>query len=220
MKRFFFINRMFFIPYFCFLFITGFFLLIYNKDAIHIAINRNHWIACDYFFKYITHLGDGRTAFLVVIAFLFIKFRYALVIATSSITAGLIAQLLKRFVFAGYFRPRKYFENIYDLYIVTDVNLHDMYSFPSGHTTTVFTLACCVALLLPDNKQAGRLVLLIIAILTGFSRIYLSQHFLVDVFFGSLLGVTVASVFYFVFRNMACKKMEKSLLTLKTNSHK
>ncbi len=214
MKRFFYNNRMFFVPYFCFLLITAFFLIVYSKDTIHIAINKNHCITADYIFKYITYLGDGWTAFIVVIIFLFIKFRYSLMIAVSSITAGLTAQLLKRLVFAEYFRPKKYFENIYDLYIITDVNLHSMYSFPSGHTTTVFTLACCIALLLPDKKQTGRFFLLIVAILTGFSRIYLSQHFLVDVFFGSLLGVTVASVFYLLFRNQASKKMEKSLLSL------
>jgi membrane-associated phospholipid phosphatase len=38
----------------------------------------------------------------------------------------------------------------------------------------------------------------LIAIITAYSRIYLSQHFLQDVVAGSLLGVITSSVIYYV----------------------
>jgi membrane-associated phospholipid phosphatase len=44
-----------------------------------------------------------------------------------------------------------------------------------------------------------KVLLLILALLTGYSRIYLSQHFLEDVYAGSIIGVsTTFLVYYFV----------------------
>jgi membrane-associated phospholipid phosphatase len=51
--------------------------------------------------------------------------------------------------------------------------------------------------LLFNSKRFG-ILLLLIAIITAYSRIYLSQHFLQDVVAGSVLGVITSSVIYYV----------------------
>jgi membrane-associated phospholipid phosphatase len=39
----------------------------------------------------------------------------------------------------------------------------------------------------------------ILALLAAFSRTYLSQHWLVDIYFGSLIGFSFSVFFYFMF---------------------
>ena len=73
----------------------------------------------------------------------------------------------------------------------------DEFSFPSGHTTSVFALAILLALNTRDKRIS--LIYLITAIITGYSRIYLGQHFLTDVLMGSFLGVMTAILVHWIF---------------------
>jgi membrane-associated phospholipid phosphatase len=83
------------------------------------------------------------------------------------------------------------------------------YSFPSGHTTTVFAAASLFVLLYNDKRI--NLILLVVAILVGFSRIYLGQHFLEDVIFGALLGTVSSLVVYNTSKNIYKTKNTFSL---------
>jgi membrane-associated phospholipid phosphatase len=65
--------------------------------------------------------------------------------------------------------------------------IHTWQSFPSGHTMTAFALALFLSILI-RNKFWG-VLLLILAILVAYSRVYLFQHFPKDVFAGSIFGV-------------------------------
>lgn len=62
------------------------------------------------------------------------------------------------------------------------------FSFPSGHTATSF--AAATAIFCHDRKLGG--VAYVVAALIGFSRLYLSVHFLTDVIGGAILGSTCA----------------------------
>ena len=95
-------------------------------------------------------------------------------------------------------RPAKYFEEDV-LSLVEGVKMNYWYSFPSGHTMTAFVLAVFISLML--RRAYWSIILLVYASLVGISRIYLSQHFLVDVLVGATVGVLLAWVFYRLFRN-------------------
>lgn len=64
------------------------------------------------------------------------------------------------------------------------------FSFPSGHTTSSFACATTLFLFYP---KIG-LCFLIFACIMAFSRIYLFVHYLSDVVFAALLGITIAIV--------------------------
>lgn len=61
------------------------------------------------------------------------------------------------------------------------------FSFPSGHATEVF-IACVIL----AKKYGHILMFMLIAFLTGFSRIYIGVHYPGDVLGGALLGLGIA----------------------------
>ena len=203
-------NKSFFLPYLTFLFFCLLALFLFEKGSIHIAINSESNGAADVFFKYLTFLGDGRMITVYALILVFISYRSVLILLISNLFTGGITLLLKIYVFNDVLRPLKYFENIYQLRLVPGVDVYLHNSMPSGHTAVAFCSFTTFSLL-SKNKSLGFLFFLI-AGLIGFSRIYLSQHFLNDVLIGSLIGVFFALLVYSVFeKTVQSKKLEGAL---------
>lgn len=205
-------NRFFLIPYLATLLLCIFLLISFSKPELHILSNKANSEVFDYFFKYITHLGDGTMIAVLTIALLFIKYRYALVFLSGSlITAGII-NLFKKVLLDDVFRPSKYFElfESYQLHFVEGVKLRSLYSFPSGHTGTAFNVFFMLALLVPN--KALKLVMFFMAALVGYSRVYLSQHFLIDITVGSVLGTAIMLLAYLSFSKSNKLWLDKSLI--------
>ena len=199
-------NRAFFLPYLTFLFLGFIGLWLFNKDSMHIAINQRNHPAADLFFSYFTFLGDGRMIAVYALILFFVKYRFVIILLLSNLFAGITTSVLKLYVFDDVLRPRKYFENIYELRLVPGVDTYFHNSMPSGHSATAFCVFTCFALF-SKNKNTGFLFFMI-ACLTGFSRIYLNQHFLSDVIAGSGIGVFFALLIYYIFE----KKVNKPAL--------
>jgi undecaprenyl-diphosphatase len=66
----------------------------------------------------------------------------------------------------------------------------DTYAFPSGHATTSFGLAWLVSVTYPYPIAVAGVYL--VAATISFSRVYVREHYPLDVLFGAMLG-TVAS---------------------------
>jgi len=172
-------------------------IFVNTKAETHLSINSFHNSFFDIINTYTTYLGDGFTAALLILMMLAIKYRYFVILAASNLIAALIAQALKHFVFNDVVRPKKFFEGIQDLYFVPGIENHMYNSFPSGHTTCAFALYMSFALLIQNKFY--KFLFLMLGLLTGYSRIYLSQHFFEDVYAGSFIGVSTSIiVFYFV----------------------
>jgi len=161
----------------------------YNFDEMHLIIN--HWNNAffDLFFKYFTYIGDAATLIIIILVFLFVRYRDSINLSLMLILSTIFAQSLKHIVNLP--RPYYFFTEINPsyLHLVDGVKLHNFYSFPSGHTTSAFVLFTFLAIRYFPNKIFGQLLMLFLACLVGFSRVYLSQHFLHDVLGGSFLGI-------------------------------
>ena len=157
-------------------------------------------------------MGDGLTATLVVIMLLAVRFRYALIVGLSNSISALITQLLKHTVFADVVRPKKFFEGIHDLYFVPGVDNYFYNSFPSGHATCAFSLYLALALLV--KNKTWKLLFFILALLIGYSRIYLSQHFFEDVYAGSLIAVIITLITFYFIQKSDKAWLDKSLITI------
>ena len=76
--------------------------------------------------------------------------------------------------------------------------LIDTYSFPSGHATTSFGLAWVVIVSYPYPSVGLGIYLL--AVLISFSRVFVREHYPLDVLFGAVLGSLIAAYLVPFFR--------------------
>jgi len=189
-------NRWFFS---CFLFFFGVgltFLLTEGKATSFIYLNPYHGNYLDSFFIYLTFLGDGLFAVLVIALFLLMRrWSPALQLLTAFLLSALVAQVLKNFFSMP--RPKQFFAPGQYAFFITGVTHTGFASFPSGHSTSIFALVTLLALF-EKNKKAN-VAYLLVAVAVGYSRIYLGQHFLGDVLMGSFIGVTMAVLVYWLF---------------------
>ena len=119
----------------------------------------------------------------------------------------MFSQIIKSLVNSP--RPKDYFALVSEqIHIINDITLSGGASFPSGHSTTAFALATSLALF-SKNKQHAWLWL-IPAILVGYSRVYLSQHFPKDVFAGALLGVSSAVMVYLMIEQFRLRRLKNT----------
>jgi membrane-associated phospholipid phosphatase len=204
-------NRSFILPFFIFLIVGAIVLLITGKTERHVSINQYHNSFFDSFFYYSTYMGDGVMALLAFVLLLAIKYRYAFIVGLSALLSSMVTQVLKRFVFDDFYRPKKFFEGLHDLYLVPGVDNHLYYSFPSGHATTAFALYFSMALIIKNNII--KLLLFIIAFVVSFSRVYLSQHFFEDIYAGAFIGTTVTLIIFLTLKNNNKPWLDKSVVS-------
>ncbi|MDB5030435.1 phosphatase PAP2 family protein [Mucilaginibacter sp.] len=184
--------RFFFIPYLILIAICLIIKLTYSREEIYYAVNTKFSDFGDWVAPYVTDLGNGWTTILLVAILLFFSYRKAFLLAGAYAITSISAQIIKHIVNAP--RPKLYFhDQLLRIHFVKGIDQLSLGSFPSGHTVTAFSTALLLAYWC-KNKLWG-LPLLLIAILVGYSRMYLSQHFFEDVTAGSAIGV-VLTIFW------------------------
>ncbi len=189
----------FLIPY-AVIFVTGLMgFILHDHGDFVLFLNDLHIQPLDFFFKYATHLGDGIALAIVALFLLIFKRRYGWVLILIGILQSALSWLMKRVIFGKVPRPKNYFEDISQFNLVEGVELHGNYSFPSGHTMTAFSIAAFLSL--AYKKPSVSIAALCLAVLAGISRVYLLQHFLIDILAGSLIGTALAFGGYQILSN-------------------
>lgn len=84
------------------------------------------------------------------------------------------------------------------LHLVDGITVHTYNSFPSGHTATAFAFALLIAVLVPSTLLT--LVCVAAALLVGYTRIYLGQHFPIDVAGGMIVAAVSITLSVFIQR--------------------
>jgi len=198
------------------LFLAIIFNFSFSKTDGFLIFNRFHPVWLDIFFKYFTNLGDGLISILAGVILLSLqKKKKALTIILAYIYSGLLIQVAKRIFHMP--RPKYFFEqNLFHYtHFVEGVSTHHQHSFPSGHTASAFALATVLVLVFKKKKISY--YCLFFAFLIGYSRIYLAQHFLIDVIFGAITGIVCAIAGYHqvydlkIFRSARLNKRYKQL---------
>ena len=189
-------NRLFFAFWGLFFVIGLLFLLSVGKAASFVDLNPYHQTTLDTIFVWITFMGDGLFS-VIVIVFLLFKRRWskATQVLAAFLLSALLAQIVKN-VFSMP-RPSEFFGPGVYPYFIKGITRHGFASFPSGHTTSIFALATMLALFTPNQQH--KMAYLFAAVLVGYSRIYLGQHFLNDVLMGSVIGMVVAVLVHWLF---------------------
>ena len=182
----------------------------YSKSAGFLLLNGFHCSFFDWFLGCCTLLGDGLfTLSIVVVLFAFKKYRKASTLLMAFLSSGLLVQLLKRLLHQP--RPKLYFENLSLSYphFVEGISLQGSNSFPSGHTATAFALATVLVLVFRKKKIA--LPCFLFALLVAYSRIYLSQHFLIDTVMGASIGTMAGMFSYYMVKQQKMPLPFKSM---------
>lgn len=191
-------NKFYWICIFCFVLLGGNLLTQYDQGYFLKFFSANRSPSLNQFFIYGTQLGEVSCYLIITLIFLFIRFRYALLIPLTGIIVTIVSFLSKSFFLHP--RPSVYYKEmgtLHDIPLVEGVTLlGGLTSFPSGHTMSGFALFTLVAFFF-KKKWIG-LLCFILALVVGLSRIYLMQHFLKDVFAGALIGVGIATVIYYL----------------------
>ena len=188
-----------------------------DQNELHLWFNQFHNPFFDQVFKYATHMAEGLVIGFMVFIILIFKVRYAIAGLIGIVVSGMVTQFFKHKVFNDHFRPAKVFDGIANLHFVDGVSLHKAFSFPSGHSTAAFALFLFLAFTVNNRKL--ELLCYALALITAFSRVYLSQHFFEDITVGSIIGTTVCFVILALFKNQ--KWGEKGLLAnFETNRNK
>lgn len=191
-------NESFFLGYFFLLLIAGIILIVDTKEAGFIILNPYHTRFLDFVFEGVTLLGDGLFAVAFCVVLLFVKKRYlSFMVFLSFATSGILTQVIKDFVSEA--RPALFLQKTQYPYFIDHVTLHNFHSFPSGHATSAFALVSIIAFAVKDKEYA--IPLLGLGALVGYSRVYLGQHFLLDVTVGSFIGILFSIICWISFQS-------------------
>lgn len=174
-------------PYILFVVAGALVIAFTAKGDIVMLINKYSTPSLDSFFLFVTNIGLGSFVAITGALFLFYKIRWGLFTLINLLWVGIFTNLLKRVLFPNLPRPFHHF--YYDDFhrFIYDAPLIYYSSFPSGHTVAIFGFCSVLAYLL--KNKALSFTFFILAFLVGMSRIYLLQHFFIDVYAGSVLGV-------------------------------
>lgn len=174
--------------------------------------------AVDTFFKYFTHFGDGVFAIIIGIIILTLNIRKGIFVLATYIISGLTTSILKNYFYDDINRPHfvfGYFIQDTKLNYIDGVDMLGLNSFPSGHSTSAFAIFTAMALV-TDNRSL-KILFFLIAFLSAFSRTYLSQHWLVDITIGSIIGTVSALALYFAFyQSNKLQNLNRPLFKLKS----
>jgi len=162
--------------------------------------NQYHNSLLDNFFINFTLLGDGLVSVIAVAVLLLLrKYKEGIVLLVAFLSSGLLSCLFKNIFSLP--RPKLFFEQSHLVYnsFIEGVTLSNNSSFPSGHTTSAFAMAIVIVLL--SNRKTASLIAMATALLVGYSRMYLGQHFLQDITAGACLGIICAMAsYYFIYQ--------------------
>jgi membrane-associated phospholipid phosphatase len=179
-----------------FIFILLFYRLLISENQCFLYINKFHNTFADYFFAIITNVGDG-LIWLPLLLFIF-RFRKKSVflVLANFLVSSIITLFIKRILFWDALSPISLIAKNYHLHLIEGIQIHTNNSFPSGHTVTIFAVVFTLITFYKKNFFL-KYILLLTAFIVGFSRVYLAQHFPIDVLAGALIGIlsTYISIF-------------------------
>ncbi len=162
---------------------------IVGKIDLFLLLNTDLGIAADWLFRIVTNAGDGAVwvAVLIIVVWGMKRKDTLPLLISSFVLSTLFTQICKYIIVPDEPRPFKAIADHSLIHTVDGVDVHLISSFPSGHTATAFTVYILFSLLIRKNWWLA--IGLIYGLAVGYSRVYLAQHFPLDVSAGMLVAV-------------------------------
>jgi membrane-associated phospholipid phosphatase len=176
----------------------------FGDKIILFFLNQHYTNWMDVIQVVISFLGRGEVMAVALILLLLLpQFRtskHAIWVILYGATTIVVTRWLKKLFLVN--RPLLVYPGK-QLHIVDWTEQAYIYSFPSGHTLGIFSLACFVLLAFNITNRRIQIGLACLCICVGLSRIYLAQHFMSDILFGAVLGIFIGTLFgYFAYQSI------------------
>ena len=207
------LNPYFFTLYIGFLILGLLHIIFHSQESSVLWLNQNHSPVADFFFRFYTYIGDGIFYAVALIIFIIHRIRIFIIGLLSFLISGGSAQVIKHIFNTP--RPKLYFVHQHLLHFVPGVDVYSNYSLPSGHTATAFSLFLLLSFMV-KYKPLG-IVFFLMALGVGLSRLYLLQHFFIDIYVGSIIGVLITIAFYYLVKS---EKVNKRFFKLLYGKHR
>ena len=170
--------------------------LVWGKNEAFLYLNTNLGLVADKVFEYSSYLAEGWIwiPYFIVLVGLYKKDKAFILM--NFLISTLFTQFAKNFIFTTAMRPMASGLDATQIHTVPGVEIHTFNSFPSGHTATAFTLFILTTYLFP-NKYALSIGI-VYAIVCAYSRIYLAQHFPLDLAGGIFVALLTLPISIFI----------------------
>jgi len=192
--------NIFFWFYLVFLFLGLIINLMFSQKQIFFWVNVRYSSFLDVIMPWCTDIGNGFfCVFISLFSLCIFSIRFGLALIASYSLEGIVVQVLKRLIFTNRPRPWAQYAHKFSIHLIPDFTPYSNNSFPSGHTATIFCMAVLFVLAYLKMKGIWQVILFAIAISVAYSRIYLSQHYFIDVYVGSIIGILSSILMYYYF---------------------
>lgn len=163
-----------------------------GRIPVFLFLNRDFGTIADTVLLGLTYLAEGWMwiPYLIIVGWFFKKDK-AIIIYSFAVST-LLTQIPKLLLFPNITRPIASGIAPNLMHTVKGVTMHQLSSFPSGHTATAFTIFLLTIYLFDRTKMI--LIGLLYAMLCGYSRIYLGQHFPMDVGGGIIVAILTIEI--------------------------
>ena len=164
----------------------------WGRIPVFLFLNRDFGTIADTVLLGFTYLAEGWMwiPYLILVGWFFKKDKA--IIVYSFVVSTLLTQIPKLLLFPNITRPIASGIAPNLMHTVKGVTMHQLSSFPSGHTATAFTIFLLTIYLFDRTKMI--LIGLLYAMLCGYSRIYLGQHFPMDVGGGIIVAIMTIEI--------------------------
>ena len=184
--------------YFILCCLLGIAQIFFSQAQLFLFINQFVSSKIDFIFFVLTWLGSGWAYAVVCLLILFFQKKYFWLSVISFAATGLIAQAIK-YLIPQNPRPLTFFSSTHTTIKISNLaeQLH-WESFPSGHTTSAFSM--CLLLSYIFKKEKWSFFFFVMALFIGISRVYLTAHFVKDIFAGMILGTEITALIIVFFQ--------------------
>jgi membrane-associated phospholipid phosphatase len=177
-----------------------------GRIPVFLFLNTDGGPFMDQFFKWATWGAEGW----VWIPYLAVVFGWlkkdAKFIVLNFIFSTLLTQIPKNFIWDTISRPIASGIPLNEIHTVPGVVMHAWNSFPSGHTATAFTLFLLTIYLFPTKWVCA--IGAIFAIICAYSRVYLGQHFPMDIGGGIIVAVISVQLSIVLHQTISTRKIK------------
>jgi len=173
-------------------------LFFLERGELVMTMNETYTHASILFFRAVNTFAFVYVFIPILLFCLFVSYRKAILALFFIAIHGFLIGIFKEWLARDAPRPRLFFlDQGIELRIGEFVKETMLGTFPSGHSTTAFSIA--FFLMLMTKNPALQIAIFCFYCVAAFARVYLGHHFYVDVYSGFLFGLLTAMLSVFLF---------------------